>query len=80
MTGARVGAIVAAMEQAPLLTEHSGQDVEENRVHSWRAEQLQRLGMPYLLAETFADQIDWHSCAELVARGCPPRLALEIVR
>jgi hypothetical protein len=69
------------MEKAPLLAEHSGKDVEEKlRVHSWRAEQLQRLGMPYLLAETFADQIDWHSYAELVARGCSPGLAFEIVR
>jgi hypothetical protein len=69
------------MEEAPLVAEQSGQDAEERvRVHSWRAEQLQRLGMPYLLAESFADRVDWHSYAELVARGCPHRLALEIVR
>jgi hypothetical protein len=29
---------------------------------------------------TFADLVDWHAIAELVERGCPPRLALEIAR
>jgi len=81
MTGPLVRGIVPAMEPTPLLAEHSGRDAEERlRVHAWRAEQLQRLGMPFLLAETFADRIDWHSYAELVARGCSPRLAFEIVR
>ena len=41
-------------------------------------------GMPAdkrgFLAETFAGLIDWHEIAALVARGCPPNLALEIVR
>ena len=81
MTGPLVRGIVPAMEPTPLLAEHSGRDAQERlRVHAWRAEQLQRLGMPFLLAETFADRIDWHSYAELVARGCSPRLAFEIVR
>ena len=81
MTGPLPRAIVRPMEQAPLLAEHSGKNAEEKlRVHAWRAEQLQRLGMLYLLAETFADQIDWHLYAELVARGCSPGLAFEIVR
>jgi hypothetical protein len=47
---------------------------------AWRAEQLCLLGFPRTLAELFADRVDWHDVAALVARGCPPELALEIVR
>ena len=53
---------------------------EELLVHAWRTEQLRRLGVPGILAETFADLVDWHALAELVERGCLPDLALEIVR
>ena len=53
---------------------------EELLVREWRTEQLLRLGLPRTLAATFADLVDWHAMAELVERGCPPRLALEIVR
>lgn len=53
---------------------------EELLVHAWRSEQLMRLGLPHTLAMTFADLVDWHAIAELVERGCPPRLALEIAR
>jgi hypothetical protein len=53
---------------------------EELLVHAWRAEQLQRLGLHRVLAEAFADLVDWHALAELVTQGCPPELALEIVR
>jgi hypothetical protein len=53
---------------------------EELVVHAWCAEQLGRLGLPRVLAETFAGLVDWHEIAGLVARGCPPELALEIVR
>jgi hypothetical protein len=49
-------------------------------VRAWRAEQLCRLGLPYVLAETFADLVDWHAVAELLDRGCALGLALEIVR
>jgi hypothetical protein len=53
---------------------------EELVVHAWRAEQLQRLGLPRALAEIFAGLVDWHQIADLVERGCSPQLALEIVR
>ena len=53
---------------------------EELLVHAWRAEQLRRLGLHRILAETFADLVDWHALAELVEHGCPPELALDIVR
>jgi hypothetical protein len=36
--------------------------------------------MPGALAEAYADRLDWHQVARLVRRGCPPLLALRIVR
>ncbi len=53
---------------------------EEQPVHNWRVSQLRRLGIPGSLAEIYADRIDWHQIARLVQRGCPPRLAMRIVR
>jgi hypothetical protein len=49
-------------------------------VHKWRVAQLKRLGIPGQLAEVYADRLDWHQVARLVRRGCPPLLALRIVR
>ena len=62
--------------------EHAGDDwnAEEVLVQEWRAEQLWRLGVPRALADAFANFVDWHELAALVGRGCPPMLALEIVR
>lgn len=53
---------------------------EDSLVHEWRVEQLERLGFTRWLADVIADHIDWHEIAALVERGCPPRLALKIVR
>jgi hypothetical protein len=53
---------------------------DESSVHNWRVLQLTRLGLPGPLAEAYADRIDWHQIARLVQRGCPPGLALRIVR
>jgi hypothetical protein len=53
---------------------------EDLLIHDWRAEQLQRLGLPRTLAETFAELVDWHDVAGLMARGCSLELALEIAR
>jgi hypothetical protein len=56
-------------------------DSEEGlQVHEWRTAQLHRLGLPRLHAETFAGRVDWHEVADLVQRGCPPLLAVDIVR
>ena len=49
-------------------------------VHDWRVAQLTRLGIPSPLAEAVAADVDWHQIAALVHRGCPPRLAVHIVR
>lgn len=66
----------AMMPQAmPEAIDHDGA-----LVHQWRAAQLKRLGIPELLAEVYADRLDWHQVATLVGHGCPPLLALRIVR
>jgi hypothetical protein len=54
--------------------------VEAIRVHAWRSEQLQRLGISRLVAQLFAERVDWHQVEDLVGRGCPPFLALDIAR
>jgi hypothetical protein len=53
---------------------------EEVLIHEWRAEQLQSIGLPRLLADRFASVVDWREVAALVERGCSPQLALEIAR
>ena len=52
----------------------------DDPVHEWRARQLARQGIPWSLAQAVADHVDWHQIARLVQHGCPPRLALDIVR
>jgi hypothetical protein len=51
---------------------------EERLIRAWRVEQLRRLGLSRAVSETFAPLVDWHEVAALMARGCPPELALEI--
>jgi hypothetical protein len=58
---------------------HESIENDEPLIHDWRARQLTRLGIPGPLAEAVADHVDWHQIAALVRRGCPPRLALQIV-
>ncbi|HEY2127338.1 MAG TPA: hypothetical protein VGH77_09140 [Streptosporangiaceae bacterium] len=64
----------------PTMAGHETLDGSESYVHRWRVAQLKRLGIPSPLAEVHADHLDWHQIARLVQRGCPPRLALRIVR
>jgi hypothetical protein len=54
--------------------------VQDGAVHQWRVQQLKRLGIPGLYAEIYADSVDWHQIARLVKGGCPPMLAIWIVR
>ena len=69
------------MNESVISSEDLDDDVTETRVvREWRAEQLRRLGVPSILALTFADDIDWHALSALIERGCPLGLALEIVR
>jgi hypothetical protein len=88
-----VAAIVPPAEQTSIRRERTMEPIlisdaelveyatdEELLIHAWCAEQLRRLGLRRVLAETFAGLVDWHEIAALVARGCPPELALEIAR
>ena len=69
------------MNETVIPAEDLDGDVRETLVvREWRAEQLRRLGVPSVLAETFADDVDWHALSHLIERGCPLGLALEIVR
>jgi hypothetical protein len=52
----------------------------DDAVHEWRVRQLTRQGIPWPLAQAVADHVDWHQVARLVQHGCPPLLALNIVR
>jgi hypothetical protein len=61
-------------------TEFDSHTDQQLLVRDWRAEQLRRLGVLPAHAALFADLVDWHAIADLVARGCPPTLALKIVR
>jgi hypothetical protein len=63
----------------PIMTTYQADGGEELLVHDWRVDRLTRLGVPGSLAEVYADRLDWHQVAQLVRRGCPPRLALRIV-
>ena len=50
---------------------------KQDPVHEWR---VARLGIPWPVAEAAAGHVDWHQMAALVQRGCPPWLALRILR
>jgi hypothetical protein len=68
------------MEPALARPPYEAVDDDDRRVHDWRVTRLTRLGIPWSLAQAAADHVDWHQVARLVRRGCPPRLALQIVR
>jgi hypothetical protein len=69
------------MQRIPMPETEFDNRVEEHiLLHEWRAEQLRDLGVPLMIADMFADQVDWRAVAALVERGCPGALAVEIVR
>jgi len=53
----------------------------DNEVVAWRREQLRRAGCRRFEAEVLARErhIDLHEAVELLERGCPPKIALEIL-
>ena len=59
---------------------HEAIDRDDLLVHEWRVTQLTRLGIPWAPSQAAADHVDWHQVAKLVRSGCPPQLALQIVR
>ena len=68
------------MEPTSTIIGHEVIDPGELLVHEWRVAQLKRLGIPGPVADEAAGHVDWHQIAALVRRGCPPELALHIVR
>jgi hypothetical protein len=68
------------MERTRAVVGQEAIDLESQLVHEWRVTRLTGLGIPRPMAEVDADNVDWHQIARLVRRGCPPMLALRIVR
>ena len=68
------------MEPAPARPRDEAVDHDDLLVREWRVTQLTRLGISWSLAQAAAGHVDWHRVAKLVRRGCPPRLALQIVQ
>lgn len=56
-------------------------ETEQERVERWRAEELRRAGYTPAAAARVAARfdVDLHVAVELIARGCPEQLALEIL-
>jgi hypothetical protein len=78
--GVRFDALGRDEQLKPAITGHEAIGRGDLPVHKWRVAQLTRLGVPPLLAEVYADSVDWHQIAQLVQRGCPARLALRSAR
>ncbi|MGH3283365.1 MAG: hypothetical protein ACRDPD_01545 [Streptosporangiaceae bacterium] len=68
------------MERTQVVVGREAIDLENQLVHEWRVTRLTGLGIRRPLAEVHADNVDWHQIARLVRHGCPPMLALRIVR
>ena len=60
---------------------HVLEDTEQQQIELWRVEELQRAGYGERAAERLAARtdIDLHLAVRLLARGCPPDLALRIL-
>jgi hypothetical protein len=56
-------------------------ETEIDRIEHWRAEALERAGYDPSSAARLAirHDVDLHTAAELLERGCPPELALRIL-
>jgi hypothetical protein len=56
-------------------------EVTEDEVVAWRREQLRRAGCRRFEAEVLAREtrIDLHLAVELLERGCPSKIALDIL-
>jgi len=66
---------MAEATEAPL-----GHENEPAKVESWRLHVLLVAGYPVHLAERIAvSEVDLHDAVELVARGCDPVTAAEIL-
>lgn len=60
-------------------TRDDGELSEEQRIDRWRFHRFLDLGFDVDAAIELTDaHADWHAVATQIARGCPPRLAVEI--
>jgi hypothetical protein len=61
--------------------EHTAEVTELERIERWRADELIRVGYDPNQAMTLAirHDIDLHRAADLLERGCPADLALQIL-
>ncbi|MFN2627299.1 MAG: hypothetical protein ABR569_01525 [Gaiellaceae bacterium] len=66
---------MSAVETEPIVQS------EAERVERWRAEELARAGYQPEAARRLAVQaeVDLHVAVDMLARGCPPELALDIL-
>lgn len=55
--------------------------VSDEEVVAWRVEQLMRAGSDQACAVILArrSHVDLHEALDLLERGCPPKIALEIL-
>ena len=60
---------------------HVVDETEQDRVEHWRAEELIRAGYEPSDAIALAARhdIDLHRAVDMIRRGCPPELALQIL-
>jgi hypothetical protein len=63
------------------VAELQGAHATEDEVVAWRREQLSRAGCRRFEAEVLARElkVDLHEAVELLERGCPSKIALEIL-
>jgi hypothetical protein len=66
---------MSAVETEPIV------ETEAQRVERWRAEELARAGYEPDAVRRLAVQleVDLHVAVEMLERGCPPHLALDIL-
>jgi hypothetical protein len=57
-------------------------ETEIEKIQQWRAEELERAGYPALDAGELAGRhdVDLHLAVDLLRRGCPVEVALQILR
>ena len=75
------GRQIAPMSEISLTEIEIVVDAEDERVVSWRAEELIRAGYDELdaLELAFERQVDLHRAIDLLQRGCPPKTAVRIL-
>ena len=80
MSGVRRGPISLNRPMDAATTQRDAQEAEAALVLSWRYGVLREAGYDgdhaFILARA---PVDVHAAADLLARGCPPRTALEIL-